>query len=87
LSIFKNKGKALILLGATAKSILEKAQELGITGLNVVEGMEEAVDKALEISSENDIVLLSPACASWDMYKNYEERGDHFKAVVRKKME
>jgi UDP-N-acetylmuramoylalanine--D-glutamate ligase len=45
--------------------------------------MEEAVKVAYERSKEGDAVLLSPACASWDMYDNFEQRGEHFKACVR----
>ena len=45
--------------------------------------MEEAVALAKEKAREGDTVLLSPACASWDMYPNFEIRGDHFKNLVR----
>lgn len=46
--------------------------------------MEECVKKAFELAQPGDSVLLSPACASWDMYKNFEVRGDHFKDCVNK---
>ena len=46
--------------------------------------MEEAVNTSYKIAKENDVVLLSPACASWDMYKSYEVRGNDFKDNVNK---
>jgi UDP-N-acetylmuramoylalanine--D-glutamate ligase len=45
--------------------------------------LQEAVNTALEIAADGDIVLLSPACTSYDMYRDFAERGDHFKALVR----
>lgn len=44
--------------------------------------MNECVQKASEMAVPGDTVLLSPACASWDMYDNFEQRGDHFKDCV-----
>ena len=44
--------------------------------------LRESVHKAYELSNEGDVILLSPACASWDQYKSFEERGDDFKKVV-----
>jgi UDP-N-acetylmuramoylalanine--D-glutamate ligase len=44
--------------------------------------MEEAVAKAYETAKPGEAILLSPACASWDMYDNFEQRGDHFKRCV-----
>ena len=44
---------------------------------------EEAVRKAYELSDKGDVVLLSPACASFDLFKNYEDRGDQFKKAVK----
>ena len=46
--------------------------------------MGDCVRKAFGLAQEGDSVLLSPACASWDMYDNFEQRGDHFKEMVRK---
>ena len=46
--------------------------------------MEECVSKATEIAKPGEKVLLSPACASWDMYANFEQRGRHFKECVEK---
>ena len=46
--------------------------------------MEDAVKKAFELSKPKDIVVLSPACASFDLYKNFEERGKDFKNIVNK---
>jgi len=49
-----------------------------------VKSMSEAVKEAYSIAKSNDSVLLSPACASFDLFKNYEDRGEQFKAEVRK---
>ncbi len=48
--------------------------------------MEEAVDVAFENSKKGDALLLSPACASWDMYESFEVRGEHFKDCVNRKV-
>ncbi|MDX9917624.1 MAG: UDP-N-acetylmuramoyl-L-alanine--D-glutamate ligase [Gudongella sp.] len=82
LNTFKIRGKALILMGETAESIRTKAYELGIEEIYMANGMKEAVEIAERISTPGDVVLLSPACASWDSYKNFEERGEHFKSLV-----
>lgn len=82
-----NKVKALILLGATADKI-ESAVK-GYSGYDEnncriyrVETMEDAVAKARGIAENGDIVTLSPASASFDHYKNFEERGKHYKGIV-----
>ena len=87
LKVYASKGKALILLGATSNKLAAAASELEIAPVFLASDMESAVSKAYELSEEGDNILLSPACASWDMYKNYEERGDHFRELVRKLME
>lgn len=46
--------------------------------------MEECVKNAFAMAKPGDTVLLSPACASWDMYDNFEQRGDHFKTCVKR---
>ncbi len=46
--------------------------------------LETAISQAMEWANEGDIILLSPACASFDLFKNYEDRGDQFKATVKK---
>ena len=50
--------------------------------VTVTDNLEEATHAAYNISLEGDTILLSPACASWDQYKSFEERGDEFKKVV-----
>lgn len=87
LKAYASKGKALILLGETSNKLAAAASELEIAPVFLASDMESAVSKAYELSEEGDNILLSPACASWDMYKNYEERGDHFRELVRKLME
>ncbi|NVK24195.1 MAG: UDP-N-acetylmuramoyl-L-alanine--D-glutamate ligase, partial [Gammaproteobacteria bacterium] len=52
--------------------------------LNIVSSMAEAVALSFSLSEAGDIVLLSPACASIDMYKNYQQRGNEFKQLVLK---
>lgn len=78
----KDKITSLVVMGATSELIINEATELGIKTTRVKD-MEEAVSVATTIARENNsVVLLSPACASWDMYPNYEVRGRHFKEIV-----
>ncbi|WP_432664774.1 UDP-N-acetylmuramoyl-L-alanine--D-glutamate ligase [Wukongibacter baidiensis] len=81
---FNDKVKALVLLGETANKIKETAEGFGFKNTFIVKNMEEAVEKAYEVANEKDTILLSPACASWDMYKSFEVRGKHFKDCVYK---
>ncbi|MGL5439201.1 MAG: UDP-N-acetylmuramoyl-L-alanine--D-glutamate ligase [Filifactoraceae bacterium] len=83
LRLYKEKESLLIVMGATAKKLREEAIKQGITNIIEVESMAEAVKVAREKAKPNDTVLLSPACASWGMYPNYEVRGREFKDLVR----
>ncbi len=80
---FGDKVKLLILMGTTARKIADTAKKYGFTDVVFVSSMEEAVQKAYEAALPGENVLLSPACASWDMFKSYEQRGDIFKKLVR----
>lgn len=80
---FDGKVKCLILMGATAEAIGETAKAHGFEAIVYVDTFEEAMDVAREKASPGDAVLLSPACASWGMFKNYEVRGQVFKEIVR----
>ena len=79
---FDNKVKALVLLGQTAGDIEKCALKYGFENIYRVETMDEAVKKSFELAEEGDNVVLSPACASWGMYPNYEVRGRDFKERV-----
>ncbi|MGX8176150.1 UDP-N-acetylmuramoyl-L-alanine--D-glutamate ligase [Exiguobacterium artemiae] len=74
--------KHVIGLGETGQRFADLAAEQQISS-TVVSGMEEAVKTAFAVSQPGDIILLSPASASWDQYKTYEERGEHFIRSVR----
>ena len=78
------KVKALILIGATAKAIEAAARRYDIEDVTIVETLEDAVVLASKKAAPKDAVLLSPACASWDMFTSYEERGKLFKEYVHK---
>lgn len=79
---FDKKVKALILLGQTADDIEACALKYDFTNIYRVKTMDEAVKKSFELAEEGDNVVLSPACASWGMYPNYEVRGRDFKERV-----
>lgn len=81
--VFNNKIKTLILLGATKEKIKKVALANHFNEVFLVGNMEEAVQVAFQHSQPGDAILLSPACASWDMYDNFEQRGDHFKRCVK----
>lgn len=81
---FDGKVKKLVLLGATREKIDETARRLGFTDTILVDTLEEAVEACVKHAKSGDAVLLSPACASWGMFQNYEERGDKFKELVNR---
>ena len=74
--------KGLIVFGETAEKLRIVGRKANIEHVVAVESMQEAVQAAYEISEEKDIILLSPACASWDQYETFEERGDMFIQAV-----
>ena len=76
--------KELVLLGETADKIEASARKEGLENITKVKNMEEAVKKAYELAKDGDVVLLSPGCASWDMYPNFEARGLDFKENIYK---
>ena len=80
---FDGKVKELVLIGQTAEKIRECAHRHGFTNTMIFETFEEAILYCYEKSVSGDAVLLSPACASWGMFANYEERGKIFKEIVR----
>ena len=80
---FDGKVKKLVLIGQTREKIAECAKAHGFTAIEMCDSLEEAIDVCYEHAVSGEAVLLSPACASWGMFKNYEERGDIFKAYVK----
>ncbi len=72
ISLNKDHSKLLAGVGPYISSIIE------------VNSMEEAIEKAMTLTEEGDTVLLSPACASFDLFKNYEDRGNQFRSIVQR---
>lgn len=79
---FNSKIESLILFGETKNIIADCAIRNGYENIFIVNDLDEAVNKAFEVSNNGEVVLLSPSCASWDMYENFEVRGNHFKQCV-----
>lgn len=75
--------KHLVLYGETKYDMARAAEASGFSDISIVSDLKEAVAKASKVSQAGDAVLLSPACASWDMFKDFEQRGDLFKTLVR----
>lgn len=71
-----------VLLGEAKEAILQSLEKEGFNAISLCETLEESILIAKEKAQAGDVVLLSPACASWDMFNSYEERGDLFKKVV-----
>lgn len=80
---FDGKVKCLVLLGETKEKIAEAARRHGFTNIIMVNNLKEAVEISAREAKAGDAVLLSPACASWGMFENYEQRGNLFKQYVK----
>lgn len=79
----KDKAVILVLFGECKNEIKRAVEEKGFYNILEAETMEEAVNLAAANAKPGEVVLLSPACASWDMFKDFEERGEQFKGAVR----
>lgn len=84
-----DKIKALVLVGNTKEKIKKAFEDVIMENgmdlpIYMVNSFEEAIYKAKEVAEDGDIVTLSPACASFDMFANFEERGNRFKEIVNK---
>ena len=74
--------KYLVLIGQTKEKIKEAANKNGFHQIILCEDLKEAVQVCAQKAEPGDAVLLSPACASWGQFDNYEQRGDIFKELV-----
>lgn len=79
---FDGKVKCLVLIGQTKEKIAECARKHGFTKIRMAETFDECLSLCTELAEDGDAVLLSPACASWGMFPNYEVRGQMFKEYV-----
>lgn len=79
---FDGKVKCLVLIGQTREKIANCAKEHGVENIILADSFEEAFEVCVDQANEGDAVLLSPACASWGMFPNYEVRGKLFKDLV-----
>ncbi|UFU00941.1 UDP-N-acetylmuramoyl-L-alanine--D-glutamate ligase [Radiobacillus kanasensis] len=82
LAPYLNHVKAVVLFGETAPKLEKLARSIGIESIEFVDNVKHAAQKAYQLSEPNDVILLSPACASWDQYKTFEDRGDMFVEAV-----
>ena len=82
--------KAVVLVGATADKIERNSGKKAEADTPIVcrgQDFDDAVMKAARIAESGDVVLMSPACASYDMFRNFEERGQRFRDLVREMAE
>ncbi len=82
MALVKEKCDALILLGEAKERFYAAAQAAGVENIVLADSFADAVHKAYAMAQPPQVVLLSPACSSYDMFKNYPERGRYFKELV-----
>ncbi|WEV51924.1 UDP-N-acetylmuramoyl-L-alanine--D-glutamate ligase [Lactobacillus sp. ESL0731] len=81
--LFKKHVKAIVLYGETRYLLADAARKAGIKQIVIENTLQEAVPKAYELTAAGDVLLFSPACASWDQFKTFEDRGDYFVKFVK----
>ncbi|SEB17317.1 UDP-N-acetylmuramoylalanine--D-glutamate ligase [Thalassobacillus cyri] len=81
---FLDHVKAMVVFGETAGKMQQAGEQAGITAIKKVDNVEQAAQAAYELSENKDVILLSPACASWDQYRTFEERGNMYVQAVHK---
>ncbi|MBD5431546.1 MAG: UDP-N-acetylmuramoyl-L-alanine--D-glutamate ligase [Lactobacillus sp.] len=81
--LFKKHVKAIVLYGETRYLLADSARKAGIKDIVIENTLQEAVPKAYELTEPGDVMLLSPACASWDQFRTFEDRGDYFVKFVK----
>lgn len=83
ISCFDGRVKFVAVIGAVKDKIKASLDNAGFSNYKLADTFEEAMDLCYENAQKGDCVLLSPACASWDMFKSYEQRGEIFKEYVK----
>ena len=78
----KRRARRLIVIGEDGRLIAESARRAGFDAIDAAASMDEAVRAAATCAVEGDVVLLAPACASFDWYTSFEQRGAAFKEAV-----
>lgn len=82
LPVFRKHVKGIFTFGETNQKLSEIATQAGVELVSVHETVSECVKAAFAVSQENDVIVLSPACASWDAYTDYQERGEDFISAI-----
>ena len=82
-SAIDNEVRGVVLIGKSAPMLRDAFSAAGYTNTTVVDSLEAAVERATALSTPGDTVMLAPACASFDMFRDFEDRGDRFKQAVR----
>lgn len=88
LQTIQDKAAAVLLIGEAAPAFADRLQTVGYTAYEIVETLERAIARSMELAPAKGaaVVLLSPACASFDQYPNFEARGDHFRQLCPQEM-
>lgn len=81
--LFKKHVKAIVLYGETKYLLADSARKAGVKKIIIENTLQEAVPKAYELTKPGDVLLFSPACASWDQFRTFEERGDYFVKFIK----